>query len=122
MEFIRNLWNKVKSFFGNLFGGKPVEQVQYTAPVMQTAPVAEVVTSTEAESTADQTALKEKIHALFNRIMELVRQRNYKPDEAVAAANAGDVDNLTRIERQMRNKSYKAPKASKLASLYPKAA
>jgi hypothetical protein len=113
MNFIKTLWNKVKSFFSNLFSSKAEAKIEAPAPVAQVAPAAEVAVETNvaAEVAAEDNAAKEqRIQALFNSIMGLARFRNYDLSEAFQAAREQDEAALVRIERAMNNKTYKAPK------------
>lgn len=114
MNFIKNLWNKVKSFFSNLFNRKAEAQIAApVAPVAEVASAAEVAVETNvaAEVAAEDNAAKEeRISALFNRIMGVAKFRNYSLTEAFQAAREQDEATLVRIEREMSAHKYKAPK------------
>jgi hypothetical protein len=113
MQFIKNLWNKVKSFFSNLFSRKEVAKIEAATAITEVPVVAEVAveTNTVAEVAAESQEDKaERIHGLFNRIMEIAKFRNYSLTEAFQAAKEGDEATLVRIEREMNHKTYKAPK------------
>ena len=118
MNFIKSIWNKVKSFFGNLFGSKKVAAVAAptaVAPAAKTASPVEVAAAQEADVAAKAAAAErmEKLAIIFNRIAEAASYRNYSLAEARAAFHADDEATLVRIERQMKNRTYKAPKKVK---------
>jgi len=115
MNFIKSIWNKVKSFFGNLFGSKKVvaAQVAAAAPVAKTEAADEAVSAHEAEAQAAAAERMEKLAIIFNRVAEVASYRNYSLIEARAAFHADDEATLVRIERQMKNRTYKAPKKVK---------
>lgn len=116
MNFIKSIWNKVKSFFGNLFTAKKEVAIQAAPVKTEAAKAVEVVAATEAQEV--QANRTEELATIFNRIAEIARLRNYTLDEAKAAFFAMDEAALLRIERDMKARKYKAPKAAKIAKQY----
>lgn len=122
MNFIKSIWNKVKSFFGNLFGSNKVAQVETkvelkAAAVAETevAP-AEVVDAAAVQAAeAAEHALMNELAEIFNRIVEIARLRNYVLEETRVAYLAKDKATMLRIEREMKARKYKAPKKVKAA-------
>lgn len=114
MEFIKSLWNKVKTFFGGLFTSKKVIAAVAKTEVPVNGPVAANEVAVQAEATEQAEAKAEKLAALFMRVVELAGQRNYALDEARAAVLAEDEATLVRIAAEMKAKKYKAPSKSKL--------
>jgi hypothetical protein len=118
MNFIKNLWNKVKSFFSNMFSRKAEAKIETVTTPAAVAPVAATpVESVTAEVAADDNTAKEaRITELFNSIMGLAKFRNYSLTEAFHAAREGDEATLARIEHEMNIKKYKAPKHNRKAA------
>jgi hypothetical protein len=118
MNFIKSIWNKVKSFFGGMFASKKVAAVP-AAPAVKTevAQAAEVINAEEVQAEADAKAeaaqRREELAIVFNRVAELARFRNYSLEEARAAFYADDMVTMVRIERDMKARKYKAPKKVK---------
>jgi hypothetical protein len=118
MTFIKSIWNKVKAFFGNLFGSKKVVAATVAAPTAvapaaknEAAKAAEVVATTEAEVAAAERA--EKLAIIFNRIAQVASFRNFSLEEAKAAYLAGDEVGLVRIEKAMNVRLKAGKKNSK---------
>lgn len=105
MQFIKSLWNKVKSFFGRLFGTKKAIANKPATSVVETVEFKEV--AVEPTAKAVDVAQQNKLTEIFNRIAEKASFRNYKLDEAYAALQHGDEVTLVRIERAMGQKKYK---------------
>jgi hypothetical protein len=120
MNFIKSIWNKVKSFFGGMFASKKVTAAP-AAPAVKTevAQAAEVINAEEVQAEADAKAeaaeRQEQLAIVFNRVAELASYRNYSLVEARAAFFAGDLATMVRIERDMTARKYKAPKKVKAA-------
>jgi hypothetical protein len=114
MEFIKSIWNRITSFFGNLFGAKK-EAAKVEAATVKTEAAQAAQTVVASEEAAAKAARMEKLAEVFNRIAQIASFRNYSLEEAKAAYLADDMATLARIEREMNAKKYKAPKKVKPA-------
>lgn len=128
MNFIKNLFRKISTFVSNLFTRKKAAPVIAAASAVVVNEAVEVeVTEVAAPAAAVEVAEpvqaqeQDDLAPLMESISQMAANRNYQTDEAVEAYYAGDKAALVRIERAMRNKSYKAPGKSKKAKQARKA-